>query len=66
MQTNFSSNLKAIREKCGLNIKQLSDQMELTRETIYDWEAGRSVPTLPNLVKLANFFGVSLDKLVYG
>lgn len=63
---NFSHNLKSIREQAGLKIKHLSEETEITRETIYDWEAGRSVPTLPNLVKLAKFFGVSLDQLVFG
>lgn len=66
MQSNFSHNLKAIREQAGIKIKHISDETGLCRETIYDYESGKRVPTLTSLVKIAKFFGVSLDQLVFG
>jgi len=64
--TNFSQNLKAIREQAGIKIKHISDETGLNRETIYDWESGKRTPNLTSLVKLSKFFGVTLDQLVFG
>lgn len=65
MTNNFPQNLKAMRTQAGIKIKHVSDETEINRETIYDYEKGRTEPTIKNLVKLATFFGVSLDQLVY-
>ena len=66
MTINFCQNLKAIRTQAGIKIKHISDETDINLETIYDWESGKRVPNLKNLVKLAKFFGVTLDQLVFG
>lgn len=65
MQNNFSKNLKVLREASCMKLKEIYEQTGITRETIRDYEKGRTYPTLCNLVKLAGLFGVSLDEIVF-
>lgn len=32
--------------------------------TIYKWENGTTIPTVPHLLNLAHFFGVSMDDII--
>lgn len=60
----FNENLKATREKNNISIKQLAEAMEVKTYTITDWETGRSEPSITNLIKLSNYFNVTIDFLV--
>ena len=39
-------------------------EMEISKSSFYEWKRGKSLPTLENLVKLADFFGCSVDFLL--
>lgn len=60
----FNENLKATREKKNISIKQLAEAIEVKTYTITDWETGRSEPSINNLIKLSNYFNVTIDFLV--
>jgi transcriptional regulator with XRE-family HTH domain len=62
----FSNNLKELRATTGHTLVEISDETGINRETIRDYELDRTVPNIYNLVKLAKFFGVTLDQLVFG
>lgn len=71
MKENFSQNLKDLRlgsNKFGkkLSQQQIASAIGVARSMISDYENGVKEPTLCVLVKLANYFDLSLDELCYG
>lgn len=65
MNTNFKmDNLKEIRKRKNLTQVRLSIDMEVSQELISQYEKGVSLPTVSNLIKLANFFNCSTDYLL--
>ena len=65
MANNFKmNNLKEIREKKNLTQVRVSIDVEVSQELISQYERGTSLPTIPNLIKLSNFFNCSTDYLL--
>lgn len=59
----FSVRLKELRLKKGLTQTELGEKVGVKQNTFTNWENGKREPSFENLVKLADFFGVSLDWL---
>jgi transcriptional regulator with XRE-family HTH domain len=59
--STIGSKLKTLRIGRGLTQQQLSERLGLSRATISNYEVGRRTPHLPDLRKLAEFYGVGLD-----
>lgn len=57
-------NIRALREKKGLTQRALADSVLVSFQAISAWERGLSIPDLENAVRLANYFGVSVDALL--
>lgn len=57
--------LKAHRIKNRLTQKELAKKLHLKQYTISDYETGRIEPSLPILIRYADFFHISLDELVF-
>lgn len=57
-------NLKILRTKKNISQLKLSMDLELSQELISQYELGKSLPTIANLVKLANYFNCSTDYLL--
>jgi transcriptional regulator with XRE-family HTH domain len=53
-----------LRKNKGLTQKQLADHLEIDQTAISNWERGKGLPDLANLLKLANYFETSLDYLM--
>ena len=62
--SRIGSNIRAFREKKGLTQRGLADNVLVSFQAISAWERGLSIPDLENAVRLANFFGVSVDALL--
>ena len=60
----FGATLKALRKYHRLTQKELAAVVGKTNSAIYDWENGRSYPSLEELVKIADYFNVSTDYLL--
>lgn len=59
--------LPELMEERGLNTRQLADITNISEGTLYDWKAGRKTPRVgPDLFKLAQFFGETVDYILYG
>lgn len=56
--------LKEMREGLGLTQQAVADQVGLERASYVRYEQGSRNPPLDKLIKLANFYCVSLDYLV--
>jgi len=56
--------IKNRRHDMGFSQDKLSQEMNVSRSAIAKWESDKGIPDIPNLVKLANIFSVSLDHLL--
>ena len=63
---SFSENLLNLRKSRGLKQQDLANQLEISLRVYQYYEHGEREPQLSTLVKLAEFYGLSLDQLVYG
>ncbi len=62
--SSFAERLKELRTEVGLSQVALGEKLEISHSTIAFWEKGMKCPKLDSLVKLADFFKVTLDYLV--
>lgn len=62
-KATFSERLKTIRKHNGLTQTMVSSQLSIAIRQYQRYEAGESEPTLSVLLRLADFFDVSLDYL---
>lgn len=53
-----------LRDKRGLTDYQVAKETGLSPSLFSDWKAGRSVPKIDRLQKIARFFGVSVSYLI--
>ena len=56
--------IQQLRKERGLTAKQITDTLGLIPQTYYKWVRGRSVPSVDNLVMLADIFGVKIDDII--
>lgn len=55
--------IKGARIEKHMTQKQVADTMGVTKETISNWERGRTAPTAPQLIALCNLYGVELSDI---
>ncbi len=60
----FGKNIRELREDRGLSQKQLAEKIGVTQGAIYFWEKEINEPTAGCLIRLAEFFSVSVDELL--
>jgi len=60
----FSENLKRLRTNKGLSQEQLSEIIDVSRQSISKYESGTAQPSFDKLIAIANFFDVSIDFLL--
>ena len=63
---NLMIGLREIRKKKKLNQQRVALDLNITREALSHYENGRRDPSLTMLVKLSNYFNVSIDYLITG
>ncbi len=64
-KSNFSKIIKRLREEKGLSMSQLAKELNTTKSSVNMWENGNSIPREQTLVKISDYFNVSIDHL-YG
>ena len=64
MLKDLGKKLKKLRKEQDLSQKELAKELGFTLNQISDWEIGRSMPSVEQLMKIAMLFDISLDKLV--
>lgn len=60
---SFSESLDALMTQANISNLALSKAVGTTDVSIMRWRKGNAVPSLDNAVKIAEFFGVSLDQM---
>jgi len=56
--------LKEVRERAGLTQEQVAQAVMVSRQTISNWENGRSLPDIISIIKLSDLYGISVDELL--
>ncbi|MCR5494987.1 MAG: helix-turn-helix domain-containing protein [Treponema sp.] len=58
-------NIKLMRERRGLSVQGLADYMEFEAvQTVYNWQAGKALPTLENLKILSDLFNTPMEEIL--
>lgn len=61
---SFGRNLERIRKDHHISQAKLGEMLGLTQQTISSYEKGTSSPNIEVLIRIANYFKISLDTLV--
>ena len=64
MDLNIGEALKLQRTSPGLTQSELAKATGLNQQMISWWEAGKGLPNIEFCVRLADYYGISLDELV--
>lgn len=62
----IGTQIRKYRSAQELSQEELAERVYVTRQTISNWENGKSYPDLHSLLLLSSLFHVSLDQLVKG
>lgn len=56
--------IRQLREKNGLTVKELEAKLHVTQRAIYRWEEGKSLPQIESLFALSKLLGVSITEIL--
>ncbi len=56
--------LYELRTEKGLSQREMAKAMQISQATYNNWENSKTQPSIEQLIKLADFFGVSVDDLI--
>lgn len=62
----IGKNIRAIRERRGMTQDDLAGRLYVSRQTISNYELGRSKPDIEILIRLAEILDTDLSVLIYG
>ena len=62
----LGENIVRLRTQKNWSQGDLADALDISRQSVSKWETDASIPELDKLLKLSEFFGVTLDELVRG
>ena len=63
MQFEFN-NLKVYRKQRDLTQEQIAEKLGVSRQAVAKWERGDSLPSIENVIALADLYEISVDSLV--
>lgn len=62
----LGNQIKTHRAVLSLSQEELAEKVYVTRQTVSNWETGKSYPDIHSLLLLSALFDVSLDQLIKG
>lgn len=67
MQSNdIGFQLKMLREKHSMTQTQLADKLNVSKQTVSNWEVGRKIPRMGYIEKLSQIFNVPKSQIIDG
>lgn len=63
---DIGQKLKQARLKANLTQEQVADKIFVSRQTISNWENGKTLPDIASVIKLSDLYTISLDELLKG
>lgn len=64
IENTLGYNIKANRRKHSLTQEQMARVLYMKRQTLSNYETGKRVPDIYDLIKIADLFDITLDELV--
>ena len=58
----FARRLVELREKAGLTVEEAAEQIGVSWATVYDWERGRIIPSVPKFPKISEVYNLKWVK----
>ncbi len=58
--------LKEARVNSGLTQEQVAERIMVSRQTISNWENGKSLPDIVSVMNMSDLYQISLDELLKG
>ena len=65
-QVSLKKNIKNLRSFVGLTLPELSQACKINLNSLNQYEYGKILPPIENLLKLSNYFDVTIDFLLQG
>ena len=56
--------IQKCRKELGLSQEELGQKLFVSRQTVSQWEKDQTVPTIDNVMRLKEIFGVSVDEIL--
>ena len=64
MDIKLGENIRTLRKERSLTQEQFSEVLGVSVGAVYKWESGISIPELPLIIEMADFFDTSVDSLL--
>lgn len=61
----IGENLKQIREEHNKSVYDIEKDIGISHVSQYKWEQGKNEPSIISCIKLAEYYGISLDSLIF-
>ena len=58
--------LKDARLNAGMTQEQVAEKIMVSRQTISNWETGKSLPDIISIINMSDLYQISLDELLKG
>lgn len=65
-QIKIGKFIAQLRKQEGLTQMQLAERLNITDRAVSKWETGKTQPDIDTLKQIAEFFDVSIERIIYG
>lgn len=62
----IGAKLKDARMRAGMTQEKVAEEIQVTRQTISNWENEKFFPDIVSVIRLSSLYGISLDQLLKG
>ena len=63
---DIGKNIKEFRLRNNYSQEEMAEKLYVTRQTVSNYETGKSRPDLDTLIRIAEIYGVDVNQLIYG
>ena len=60
----IGQNIKYTREEHKKSVYDIEKDIKISHQLQYKWEKGESEPSIINCIKLADYYGITIDELI--
>lgn len=62
----FHESIKEKRKNLNLTQEEVAEKLFVSRQTISNWENGKTLPDIESLISISELYEISLDELIKG
>lgn len=60
----FGEKIQKLRKEKGFSQEELAEQLEVSRQSISNWERDNGLPEIEKIMRMSDIFGVTMDDLL--